>query len=471
MFLQSCLNKSFKNYNINIPFIHTAALTGVGVGSSMAWSSPALSYLTSPKSHIPMTKQQSDFTAALLPVGMILGYLLNPVIINRVGRKWTLMIYSLPQIVCWTLTILAEKMITLYIARLIGGIGYGGGLGALTIYISEIGTLKNRGILLALISLSINCGLLYTMLLGAFLSYNCMNFSLLALPIIFVVTFSFMPDSFYFYEENNQIDENRTNLMNLKGLEEEATNESKLVESNLRKIENNHTSKIILKESLWKLFTYRSNRRALIILSFTCFVSVFSGNIPLTFFTQQVFTHSGSTFSAETSAVIIVAIKVASALISTQVIERVRRKVLFFTTGITGAISMGLAGTYFLLEEKKFEVSFFRWVPLFAVILYELMAVSGPCNLFYIYQSELFNNDVKSVSVTYGKIFYMVLSFLSLFRFQVTVDKLGVYTMFFLFAICGTVGTLVVCMITPETKGIRLSEIQIMLKSKRTFFY
>ncbi|XP_043462199.1 uncharacterized protein LOC122498503 [Leptopilina heterotoma] len=173
-------------------------ITAVGYGAAMTWTSPSIPYLTSENSPIPLSKEQSDIISSLLTVGYITGYIMNPFIIEQFGSKRTLLIYTIPQMTAWILINLAQSPITLYIARIFKGMGYGAGICALTIYLSEIGTSKTRGIFISYLNLAMGLGFFLVMLFGAYIPYKYMNLILLASPIIFAITFIFMPEASFF---------------------------------------------------------------------------------------------------------------------------------------------------------------------------------------------------------------------------------------------------------------------------------
>ncbi|XP_051176281.1 uncharacterized protein LOC127291275 isoform X2 [Leptopilina boulardi] len=178
----------------------------------MTWTSPSIPYLTSEKSPIPLTKEQSDIISSLLTVGYITGYIMNPFVIEKFGSKRTLLIYTIPQMAAWILINLSKTPITLYIARVFAGMGYGAGICALTIYLSEIGTSKTRGIFISYLNLAMGFGFFLVMLFGAYIPYEYMNLILLTFPIIFAITFIFMPDASYFHNEENENGEMKIKL-------------------------------------------------------------------------------------------------------------------------------------------------------------------------------------------------------------------------------------------------------------------
>ncbi|XP_033218270.1 facilitated trehalose transporter Tret1-like [Belonocnema kinseyi] len=294
----------------------TASIGAAGYGANISWTSPAVSYLTSPISHIPTSKEQSDWVASLYPVGLVIGYLLNPLIIDTFGRKRTLLLLTIPQIISWVMIILANDCLIIYIARILGGIGYGAKICSLTVYLSEIGSKKNRGIFLVFLPVFINTGMLYVMILGAYLSYNLMNIALFILPIIFFATFFFMPESSDFREKTEDI--KMKSLLNLPELED--VNKNGKINHN----EGFYTSTLKFKESrLWKLVALRNNRKALMTVIFLSAYIAFSGDTTLTYFTEQILSFSGFFISAKKATIILTCTKVVASLISIPLVERV----------------------------------------------------------------------------------------------------------------------------------------------------
>ncbi|XP_033217284.1 facilitated trehalose transporter Tret1-2 homolog [Belonocnema kinseyi] len=471
----------------------TGSLTVVGYGAIAAWASPAIPYLESEKSEILITKDQSSWIASLYSLGFLIGFFMNPIFVDRIGRKWTLILFSLPQITSWLLIISAKSHITLYIARLIGGTGYGGGLCALTIYISEIGNKNNRGIFLVLIRLSAGTGFLFTTVLGAFFTYNQMNFVLLMLPITFLVLFLFMPDSSYFLEINKRLEGEEMKKMNSFGLEEDE-NESRLnskedsqfLEEYSKKKSSNQeylrqripksepkswklgkNSFNFRESSLWKLIGNPKNRKALAIVIFLGFTVVFSGNSVLGSFGQKILTHKGAIMDPKNGMVFLSLLNVFACLISTQIVERVKRRTLLLYSGVISSISLGIVGVFFCMDKNAMDVSYFGWVPIVFLSMYDILISAGTCNIFYIYQGELFTNDVKSVAVTIIKLVYIAVSFISILEFLKMIEVTGIDWAFWIFGSCCAVGTVIVYFIAPESKGKTLAEIQESLDVKR----
>ncbi|XP_033218265.1 facilitated trehalose transporter Tret1-like [Belonocnema kinseyi] len=350
--------------------------------------------------------------SSLLTVGYIIGYLLNPLIIDKLGRKNTLLLYGIPQIISWVLIIIAKNHITIYIARILGGISYGAGICGLTIYLSEIGSSRTRGIFITFLNLSMGLGFFFAMLLGASVPYNYMNLIFLSSPIIFVITFLFVPDSPYFMAKTNREELEMKKTINPLLLREKDTEKQDSNKADYELEDHKEKEELSLEgdkkgskffdikeSSLWKLVTLPNNRRALVIVISLAAMDVFSGHMVMWTFTQQLLTHKGSIIDPEKATLMIAIVKIFASLLTTLIIEKMDRRVLILSSGIIGTFAQGLVGAFFFFEERNFDISSIRWWPILGMTTYELALAMGASNIFYLYQAELFSTEVKSMAI------------------------------------------------------------------------
>lgn len=116
-----------------------------------------------------------------------------------IGRKWTLLSSSIFFILSWLLMILTCNVPQIYIARLLQGFGVGFVMTAQTMYIGEIASDDCRGALGSFMQVGIVTGILYVYCIGPYVSFVMFQYICLIIPIIFMTTFYFMPDSPAFY--------------------------------------------------------------------------------------------------------------------------------------------------------------------------------------------------------------------------------------------------------------------------------
>lgn len=156
----------------------------IDCGFHEGWSTPMI-----PKfgniDPIAMTPQQGTWAINLLYVGTALGSLATVFLMNRIGRKLTLLITVIPKIASWIIFALAEYYTTIYIGRILAGISNGITYAVLPMYLGEITTKEIRGLVTTLISFLINLGVLIIYAIGLYVDrydfnnihfYNNFNF-------------------------------------------------------------------------------------------------------------------------------------------------------------------------------------------------------------------------------------------------------------------------------------------------------
>lgn len=170
----------------------------IDTGAQTTWSSPALSYLTSAESEILITSDQGTWLASICSLSTTIGFLISPIIINRIDRKYTMLFFCLTQLIAWILLNFASSYTFLCLSRIVVGTGYGGTYTTLNIYIGEVTDKNSRGKLLALSKLCVNFGAFLINAAGAVLPYKTMNLVMMLLPLTALAAFSFLLESPYF---------------------------------------------------------------------------------------------------------------------------------------------------------------------------------------------------------------------------------------------------------------------------------
>ncbi|XP_033218323.1 facilitated trehalose transporter Tret1-like [Belonocnema kinseyi] len=449
--------------------ITATAYTVGGFGCIVSWTSPALEHFKNNSTDFRMTTDEISWIAPLLPIGFIIGYLIIPMIINRFDRKWILVFLALPQIASYILIVLAKDIISIYVARILGGIGYGSGSSALVVFLSEIATQETRGIFLSFHKMFFSLGIFFIMFLSTYLPYYYLNFTIIATMSFFALAFIFMPGSNYFREENER--EEEMNMMLKLSEKGKISNLKNDISKETSGIKNDTIEKVsfnfkIKESSFWKLVTVRANQRALIIVILSASQDVLSGHTIVRYFSHQIFTYNESFLTPAKSSLFLASIKITSAFICTQVIERVDRKVILFNTLFLGSLGMGIIGLFFFLECFKVDVSYFLWMPIFGICLYEFMLTMGIGNFVNIYLGELFPHNLRGLAITICKVTSEILSFFSILMYQIMIGLVNTCVIFWIFAATNIILGLIILKITPETKGKSEEEIQILLNAK-----
>lgn len=106
----------------------------------VGWCSPILPILLSPNSplsHGAITAGQAFLIASIFSVGGAAGAVFG-LLINQIGRKYTLVINGFLQTIAWAMMLCSENIFVLYVSRCLGGLASEGALIAAPIFVIEI---------------------------------------------------------------------------------------------------------------------------------------------------------------------------------------------------------------------------------------------------------------------------------------------------------------------------------------------
>ncbi|XP_031782685.1 facilitated trehalose transporter Tret1 isoform X2 [Nasonia vitripennis] len=433
-------------------------------GGYLGWTSPALPHLQGPNSEFPVTAYQGSWIASLYTLGGIIGSLLSPLLINRLGRKFSLLAFAIPQLAGWGLIIAARSYVILYVARFVAGIAHGGIYNVAVIYFAEIADKDIRGAFGTLLKMCTNLGGLFVTTAGAYLPYDKLNLVSLLLPLVFVSTFIFMPESPYFFLIQNREDRATRSLMQLRRLKRPESVKKDIDAMRDAVIEGQRSGQHALRE----LVMNRGTRRGLWILLSLKVTQQLSGHMAIVAYTQEIFSHSGSKLEPQYAVIVLGLAQLAAGLAAASLVDRVGRRILILLSGSFAAVSLALVGLFFFMKYSlEADVSMITWLPIAALIVYEIMVALGIGTIPYVILGEIFPTNVKGPAVAAGIIIGSIFAFIVGLGFQALNKVAGIHSTFWFFSGCCAAGTLWVYIITPETKGKTLEEIQAIFNPPR----
>lgn len=222
-----------------------------------AWTSPYLPVLEKGNYTFQITSKQSSDLAVVPTFGAIFGSIATSLMVNILGRKTLIVFSSIPFIVSWLMVGLASSPTLLFIGRFIAGLSDGLSFCIVPMYIGEIAEPQTRGLLASVCPISIVLGSLLINIFGGYLPMNTAAFVCVLLPVLLILTFSWFPESPYYYLMRGKEKEAKQSLEALRGTKN--INEELMRISQAVKEQNQH------KGNYWKLFTVNSNRRGLLV--------------------------------------------------------------------------------------------------------------------------------------------------------------------------------------------------------------
>ncbi|KAK9692735.1 Sugar transporter [Popillia japonica] len=284
------LNSNIKSGNGSYFFQYLCAITGaLSVFSSTmhySWPTPSLPKLLGNNSHILLTNSEGSWMAVLFLLGCPIGSIITFLTVDIIGRKKILLLTAAPLISSWIMVAYAGVVDVLYTARFIAGLADGMVYTVIPIYLCEIADPKIRGLLGSSSSVMNMMGILLVNTLGIYFNIRVSALISLCPPILFLLTFSWMPESPYFLMMKEKHASAKSSLRALTGkvdVEGDLNRLSTAVKCNNRK-----------KLNLLKLFKLSSNRKSLLVLIGLRTCQQLSGYTAITFYAQIIFDNVSS---------------------------------------------------------------------------------------------------------------------------------------------------------------------------------
>lgn len=191
---------------------YVAGLSAAGgafaVGTALGWSGPAGPRLVGGDDrYFPITQSEFDWTASILNVGCAASCLPIGILMQKFGRKWTMISLVVPFLIGWGLVTWAQNFVMLMIGRFMIGLAGGAFCVSSPQYSSEIAEKEIRGLVGSFCALLINTGILFGYVVGAYVPLFWTNVICAIIPIIFGLIFFLMPESpVYFIIEDREED-------------------------------------------------------------------------------------------------------------------------------------------------------------------------------------------------------------------------------------------------------------------------
>lgn len=415
--------------------------------------------MKSNESDFPVTDTQGGWIISIYHFADIIGSLLNILLIDRIGRKFSLLLSGIPALMAWILIINAKNYVYILIAKFIAGIGQGFTYNTVVIYLAEIAEKDIRGTLVAIMR-TIQ-GLFHFLLtgVGTFFSYQVLNYTSILVPILFLITFSFMPESPYFLLLQEKDDDAMECLIKLRGHSNTTALKADIREMKLD-IEKKERNK---SNSVRELFLRNYNRKCMFIVMCMKLTQVMAGHSAIFNYTQEIFHYSGSSIPPKISVLILSGIVLLSTLGAGVIMDRISKRITFLISGILSGLFLGAVGCFFFLKfSTKIDVTFITWLPLTSLILYEIVYYLGIAVIPYILQGELFAMNVKGAAVAFCMIIGSSFSFISNTGYNYISMHAGVYIAFWFYATVAIIGSVLTFWITPESNKKTLEEIHAM---------
>ncbi|XP_076170600.1 trehalose transporter 1-like protein [Ptiloglossa arizonensis] len=431
-------------------------------GLHEGWSTPIIPKFEN-EDPLNVSADKVVWVVNLMYVGVGLGSIVPFLLMDRIGRKGTLLFATLPKISSWILIGKAETVPQLYIGRILAGIGCGITYAVMPMYLGEVSSKRSRGPLGTLMAVFLNTGMMMSYAIGLWVSRFTMSMISVTIPVAFLVMFVWLPESSVFLTKKKKLTSAERTLKWALGKEDvvEELEEIKRIVAT-EEPDDKMTFLGSLKETIAKRENRRAFRIALIVLS----ALTLTGAAPLLAYQSFIFEEAGFEISTNVSIVMTGCAIVLAGTVCVSLVRIIgKRLLLLFSTPVC-VLSLATLAIFFGLLTSGHDVSKLRWMPTVFLVIYVLgygLALN-PVPLAYV--GEIFHVDVKVPAAIFCSLYYALATTTVVKFYQVLQESYGTYMPITVFTVITLLIWILIYRYVPETEGKTLEEIQIELRGK-----
>ncbi|XP_026739143.1 facilitated trehalose transporter Tret1-like [Trichoplusia ni] len=442
-------------------------LSAVATGMGLGWPSPVIVKLSDTNQTVlpePITQNQGSWIVSIgLLTNMATNFFVVQLIVDRLGRRNSMILVTIPKIVACFMFIFVGDVWVLLVGRAFLGVGEVGTFTILPMYSSEVASKEIRGSLGVMQQIMTSAGVLIMLSMGPFVSYVTLNTVLTIITVLSYIPLFILPESPYFLYSRGRKDETLKVLMLLRGTEDIANEEMKDYEIAAQKHKGSISKIEILKNPLF--------RKSLALVCLLAFGAQFSGLNAVSAYLQTILESTQTSVRPEIASVIIGSIQMFASICTTLVTDRFGRKVIMVSTTFGMALGMLGLGTFFRLRDVGVTVGFMNYVPLISLILLVFCNGAGVGSLLWILNAELFDDRSRGFGMPIGVTVTSICMFLTTKYFASVITALGPDVTYWIFSGNCLLFALFIFFCIPETKGKSFLEIQESLGRKRNKKY
>ncbi|KAL8174796.1 UNVERIFIED_CONTAM: Solute carrier 2 (Facilitated glucose transporter) member 8 [Gekko kuhli] len=459
--------------NRNLYLATFAAVLGpLSFGFVLGYSSPAIPALKqSTNPALRLNDNQASWFGSVVTLGAAAGGILGGYVVDKIGRKLSLMVCTLPFVVGFTIIIAAQNIWMLYVGRILNGLASGVTSLVVPIYISEVAHSKVRGMLGSCVQLMVVIGILGAYVAGTGLQWRWLAVLGSVPPCFMLGIMAFMPETPRFLLRQHKRSEAIAALQFLRGPLVDHEWECSEIEAN-----TDEQQKLAIAEfknpAIYKPF--------LIGITMMFFQQV-SGINAIMFYAETIFEEANFK-NSRAASVIVGSIQVFFTAVAALFMDRTGRKILLVVSGIVMAISAGVFGIYFkitapspgnsslidllnpTLMEEEHHLS---WLAVLSLGLFIMGFALGWGPIPWLVMSEIFPLRARGAASGACVLTNWLMAFLVTKEFHDFMVLLTPYGTFWLFAATCLLNVLFTVLCIPETKGKTLEEIETYFQGSR----
>ena len=433
-----------------------ACLGALNFGYTIGYSSPAIPSMIK---HGVLKEEDAGWFGSLVTVGALFGGPIGGWFIEKLGRKRTILISSLPFLFGYGSLVAAQSVSYLFAGRFLTGIGSGMVTVCVPMYIAEISTKARRGVLGSCVQLFIVIGICLAYILGLDYEWKEMAHAALLPAVLSALAACMIPETPRWLLARNRKIDARHALAAVRDPHADVQDELRDIEEGLDTQE----------EMSWSEFFGREELKRPLFLSLVIMMcQQFSGINAVMFYTVSIF-NTAIPDMAYAATVLIGLVQVIATLVACLLMDRTGRKKLLILAGSVMAVTLFFFGLYYKLSAQKVLPEVLNtWLPVVCLTCYIIGFSLGWGPIPMLIMSEIFPARGRGLAGAIAVFFNWLTAFFVTKEFMTLQAVLGQDGVFYFFSSCCVFAVWFVWKYLPETKGKSLEDIELYFLGRST---
>ncbi|KAJ2952013.1 hypothetical protein O0L34_g4273 [Tuta absoluta] len=438
----------------------TVNLATLTYGMQAGWLSPSLKTLTSENSPTgsPLTATEISLVGSTQSFAAILGVPAFSYLADKYGRKFCIILAAVLQAIGWAIKLSSANTAIIITARFFGGLTAGGGCFCVVpMYVKEIAQDDIRGLVGSLLIMFQNIGFLLIYAIGAYLSYFKVLWVVLWVPIIQIVLMIKTPESPSFLVKCGKTSQAASAIAFLRGLD---VDDDKVVKEIDCMRKEDLYFKSLPNISLMSILSNKSWRNIFLRMLAIVTIHASNGTFAIVTYASTILASSSgsSSINPELQSLSFPLVMILAAFVSMTCVEKIGRKPVLTLSMVLLVGSILCVASIILVQHQGGTVPF--WIPLLAMMVCVAAYAFGLSPVPFIMMSEMFNFQIRAKAMGAIVTYTWFCTFMQVLLFTPLSISLGLYGIFFVYAVINALGLFVTVVFLTETKGKTTDQIE-----------
>ncbi|CAD0206304.1 unnamed protein product [Chrysodeixis includens] len=435
----------------------------IGTGANIAFPGVLLQQLRAPDSALKLTAEHESWIASILGLALISGIVVAPFSLQKLGRKLTNQLSSLPALGGWALLVTAKGPTALLVSRSLQGFGMGIQAAAAPVSIAEYSAPKHRGAFLATIAFSFATGMLIAHIFGTILYWRSAGLACGSVYALSLILVTLSPETPPYLASRGLNEQCRKAFHWFRGYDANAEKELEILLNSQKKVTGTRRG------SRWqeyrKIVRLPEFYKPTNIMMFMFVLFQVSGMTVVPSYTVPMMEEvSAGAIDANVSMLMVDVVRFVTAVLSCVVVNKLNRRTVLFIGIIVSVVSLVITSTLLYLRDFGYIPEEFKWVPVIPTLVYIFGKTLGILPIPWAIAGEIFPLAFRSLGSGISGMFLSIMFFVVVKTAPFSFDQIGVSGTFLVYAFCVAVCGVFLYFLLPETKGKTLYEIECHFK-------